>query len=173
MTDQPSPARAKISDIVRDAGAVGSETSGPSMGDFGALGALVGQSAATFTASTMLGQALIDRFHLHSDDQLERTFAAPYAIAARAIVLALHAQNHRLISAIDTSTGCAIEAKGQASIFHAGGASLMLVISDAGPTVTNVTGHSSLAQLKDWGANKHILTDIFTKADTYITLLGT
>ena len=173
MTDQPSPARPKISDIVRDAGAVGSESSGPSLGDFGALGALVGQSAATFTASTMLGQALVDRFHLHTDDQLERTFSAPYPIAARAIVLALHAQNHRLISAIDTSTGCAIEAKAPASIFHAVGASLLLHISETGPILTTVTGHSSLAQLKDWGANKHILNDIFTKADTYIALLGT
>jgi hypothetical protein len=172
MSDQALPNRPKIGDIVRDAGTVGGEDGGPSLSDLAGVGALFGQSAAMATASMTLAQALGDRFHLHTEAQVDREFSAPYASVARALILALHAKKHKLVSAFDTSGGAALEAQAAMTLFH-NQATLTLLVTDGGAT-THVKGRSDLAgQIKDFGANKGMLNDLYAKTDEYLTLLAT
>ena len=172
MGDDPHSARTKIADIIRDAGTVGGESGGPSIGELAGVGVLFGESVATLTASMTLTQAITDHFHMHADTQIERSFAAPYAIAARAVVLALHARGHQLVSAIDTSSGAALEAKAGMTLLH-NTAAITLIVSETDASTTHVTGHSDLqGQFKDFGANKGILNGIYDKTDDYIKLLS-
>jgi hypothetical protein len=100
-------------------------------------------------------------------------FSAPYATVARALVLALHANKHRLVSAFDTATGSALEAQAAMTLFH-NAATITLLLADVDPATTRVTGRSDLhAQIIDLGANKQILNGIYAKADDYLKLLGT
>lgn len=173
MADQSAAARPKIADIVRDAGTVGGDDGGPSAGDLAGVAALFGQSAALSAASLTVAQALGDRFHLHAEGQVERSFAAPYAVAARALVLALHAKKHRLVSAFDTATGAALEAQAAMTLFH-NAATITLLVAQTDATTTHVKGTSDLAgQIKDFGSNKAILNDLYAKADEYLKLLST
>jgi hypothetical protein len=172
MGDPTPAARPKIGDIIRDAGAVGGEGSGPSISDLAGVGVLFGESVATLTASMTVGQALADHFGWHADSQMERVLVAPYPIAARALVLALHARGHQLVSAIDTSIGAAIEAKAGMSLLH-NAAAITLIVSETDPATTHVVGHSDIqGQIRDFGQNKGILNGIYDKADDYIKLLS-
>jgi len=149
----------------------GGEVQGSGMSDteYAALGALAGIPAPFVGVGLSAAEALANRFNIEAKNTAERTFAAPYGPAAKAFVLALHAQKFRMTVAFDTAHGACVEAELPRDISRGG--TLSFSITDAG-TTTTIAGTSEIkGQMVDWGKGNRALSELFATTERYLGAL--
>ena len=162
--------RARIADIIRDSGKMGTDAPGISQSQFAAIASAIGggASAGTFYASQAISDELAKRFpKLSATGAVERDLAAPYDTAGRALILALQACGITIDAAFDTESGAMLELKKPMSL-TAPPFTVVLAILDCG-AATHVKGQSQHTGF-DWGQNAKLLNQLFDKTNEYLNL---
>ena len=139
----PETPRARIADIIRASGKMGTDQAGASPEQLAALASVIGggASGATIQLSEALSEEVAKRFpKFASSGSVERDADAPYETAGRALILALQACGLNLTAAFDTESGAALEVKKPMSLL-APGFTLAITLTDRG-SVTHVSGQA-------------------------------
>jgi hypothetical protein len=164
----PETPRARIADIIRASGKMGTDQAGASPEQLAALASVIGggASGATIQLSEALSEEVAKRFpKFASSSSVERDADAPYETAGRALILALQACGLSLAAAFDTESGAALEVKKPMSLL-APGFTLAISLTDRG-AVTHLSGQAQHTGL-DWGQNAKLLNGLFDKTNEYL-----
>jgi hypothetical protein len=168
VSSEPTP-RARIADIIRDSGKMGSDQPATSQSDLvAAVSAVSGTPAGVLTVSQALGDELAKRFpSLSAKADAEYDLAADYETSGRALILALQACNYVVSAAFDTASGAVLETKKPLSLLSVA-FTVTIAIADRGAS-THLSAHVEHVGL-NWGQNEKLLKELIGKTDEYLKL---
>jgi len=166
--------RPRLREILTDDWAKFGTDTGMSIGEIAkALAPLGGMSAGTLQSAMAIGESLGRKLGLKSSKRKAQTFAAPYAIFVRALVLALASERYVITALFDTPKGAFIEAQLPKDFRSLGGTLRFDVLEEGADTVHLVALCDIKGQIFDWGKGTQALNDVVEKTELFASRLRT